>query len=292
MTFVIAGASGKSGRVAADILLAEGERVRVIVRDPAKGAAWKARGAEVAVADLRRSADVAVALRGAAGAYLLVPPSFTAPDFRAYQSAVARSLAAGITESGVPHVVFLSSVGAHQEGGTGPIAALHDAEASLRAIAGTAVTTIRAGYFLENLEAVLGAVRGAFVLPSFLPGSLSVPMVATTDIGRIAAELLIQRPSESSIIELGTPHTYDEIAAALGALLGHEVRVAESPADAAAAAFAAIGAPPDLCALYTEMFAAMRSGRVAMEGTHRRVGAFEPIVESLRRMLEAQCKPT
>ncbi len=41
-----------------------------------------------------------------------------------------------------------------------------------------------------------------------------------------------------------------------------------------------------------QMFGALRSGRVAMEGTHRRVGAFEPLEESLSRMLEARSNPS
>ena len=85
MTFAIAGVSGKTGQIVAETLLARGQGVCVVVRDEAKGAAWRARGAEVAVADLGDSAALASALRGAEGAYLLVPPSF-APGFRARAS--------------------------------------------------------------------------------------------------------------------------------------------------------------------------------------------------------------
>ncbi len=63
--YVIAGVSGNTGKVVADTLLAQGKKVRVVVRDAQKGEAWKKRGAEVAVAELdderRRSLT---ALRG------------------------------------------------------------------------------------------------------------------------------------------------------------------------------------------------------------------------------------
>ena len=47
--FVIAGVSGHVGGVAASELLSRGEKVKVIVRDGAKGHEWSKRGAEVAV---------------------------------------------------------------------------------------------------------------------------------------------------------------------------------------------------------------------------------------------------
>ena len=74
--FVIAGVSGHTGSVVATTLLAAGKPVRVIVRDAAKGAEWKAKGAEVAVAQLDDRASLAAALKGATGAYLLSPPDF------------------------------------------------------------------------------------------------------------------------------------------------------------------------------------------------------------------------
>ena len=50
--FAITAITGKVGGVVANTLLAAGCGVRAVVRDAAKGAPWKARGCEVAVADL------------------------------------------------------------------------------------------------------------------------------------------------------------------------------------------------------------------------------------------------
>ena len=44
--FAIAGVTGHTGRAAADALLSEGEKVRVVAREAAKGEPWRARGAE------------------------------------------------------------------------------------------------------------------------------------------------------------------------------------------------------------------------------------------------------
>ena len=50
--FVITGATGNTGSVAAEALLAAGKKVRVVVRDAAKAKALAERGAEVFIADL------------------------------------------------------------------------------------------------------------------------------------------------------------------------------------------------------------------------------------------------
>src|SRR5688572_28001037 len=105
----IAGVSGNTGSVVADTLLAQGHPVRVIVRDPAKGEPWRARGAEVAIADLDDPAALTRALRGTDGAYLLTPPRYGATDPIAENRAVVASLARAVRDAGVPHVVFLSS---------------------------------------------------------------------------------------------------------------------------------------------------------------------------------------
>ena len=75
--YVIVGATGHTGAVVAKTLLEQKLPVRVVVRDAPKGAEWKQRGAEVAVAALDDAKAVAEALRGAEGAYLMVPPNYT-----------------------------------------------------------------------------------------------------------------------------------------------------------------------------------------------------------------------
>ncbi len=90
--FVVAGVSGNTGSVVANTLLSQGHAVRVLVRDAAKGAAWKAKGAEVAVADLQGSEEgLASAFAGAEGAYVLLPP-LTRDDFIEVHTRAARSL--------------------------------------------------------------------------------------------------------------------------------------------------------------------------------------------------------
>jgi len=147
--FAVAGVTGHTGSAAARHLLEKGQRVRVLVRRKEQGDAWAAQGTEVAVASLDDSGALARALNGIEGAYLLLPPKYTASDVLAAQAGTADAIAKAVAASGVGRIVFLSSQGAERDSGTGPVRALHYAEAQL-ANSGVPVTVLRASYFLEN----------------------------------------------------------------------------------------------------------------------------------------------
>lgn len=284
MTYLVAGVTGNTGKIAAETLLAQGKSVRVVVRDAAKGEAWRARGAEVAIADLSDAAALTRALDGVSGAYLLVPPLFSA-DFVAHQARITAALATAIAQSRVPHVVFLSSVGAQHAEGTGPIAGLHRAEAALTALPGTAFTFIRAAYFMENLGSTAGALATG-ALPSFIPKDFAFPMVATADIGRLAATELLEGSSGTHIIELGTePQSMSDVAAVAATILGQSVTVQEAPVAIASQALAGMGFPAPLAALYQEMLTGIQTGHVTFEGGHRRVIARTSLETVLRGLL-------
>lgn len=271
MTYVIAGVSGNTGKIAAETLLAQGKSVRVLVRDAAKGAPWAEKGAEVAIADLGDAAALTAALKGAAAAYVLVPP-LVSDDFVAHQSRVTAALTAAIRDSAIPHVVLLSSVGAQHAAGTGPIAGLHRAERAFRELSPrTAFTFIRAAYFMENLGGSL-AQLGQGVLPSFLPADFRFDMVATKDIGRLAAAELLAGPKGLEIVELGGPaRSMKDAAVILSELTRRPVAVHEAPVTMAATVLGSFGFPAVLAGLYQEMLAGIASGHVAWEGDHRHV---------------------
>jgi uncharacterized protein YbjT (DUF2867 family) len=285
MTFAIVGVTGNTGKAAAEALLAKGKSIRIVVRDAAKGDAWRAKGAEPAVADLLDPAALGRALAGAEGAYLLIPPNMAAPDYRAYQDRTVDALAEAVKQSGVPHVVLLSSVGAQHAAGTGPIAALHRAEARLSGIAGTKLTALRAAYFMENLGGSL-SMLGQGVLPSFLPKDFAFDMIAAADIGRLAADLLLEGRAAPGVVELGGPaRSMSDAAAALTTIVGKPIAVHEAPLEAMAATLAGFGLPQETARLYQEMTGAMLSGHAAFEGGHRRVQGTTPLATVLRELV-------
>lgn len=274
MLFAVAGVTGNTGKVVAETLLAQGHTVRVIVRDAQKGEAFAARGAEVAVADLGDAAALSEALRGADGAWLLVPPNMGAPDFRAYQDATGEAIVAAVAAVKLPHVVLLSSVGAHLPAGTGPIAGLHPLELALSRLPDTGVSLLRAGYFMENLPGNFGMLDQG-LLVAFHSGDLAIPMVATRDIGATAAALLLEgppAPGEARVVELsGVDVRFHEVAGTLSGLLGRSITVHEVPTSAMSGALQSFGVPAGMADLYQEMTTGMVNGTLGFEGGHRRV---------------------
>ena len=65
--FVVLGATGNTGSVVADTLLSRKLPVRIVVRSADKGAAWKAKGAEIVVASLDDMSSLTNAFEGAKG---------------------------------------------------------------------------------------------------------------------------------------------------------------------------------------------------------------------------------
>jgi uncharacterized protein YbjT (DUF2867 family) len=264
--FAVAGVSGHTGRVVAETLLAQGKPVRVLVREAAKGEEWKKRGAEVALADLGDADALANALRGAAGAYLLLPPMMGSTDVRGDNARKVDAIAKAVDASGVKHVVFLSSIASQHDAGTGPILSTHDAEVALSKSRAD-VTFLRASYFMENLAGSLYALDSG-ELPTFLQLDKPFPMVASQDIGTTAAKLLVEGGHGKTVVELQGPRQYSQkdVAAALSKITGKTVTAKQVPEEAMVPALTAAGLNAHWAGLYKEMIHGMNTGHVAFEG--------------------------
>ncbi len=284
--FVITGASGNTGGVAADTLLKAGKPVRVVLRDPAKGDAWKKRGAEVALADFADAAALTRAFAGASGVYLMTPPLDHAQDVIEERKPMIAALVKAAKDAKVPHVVALSSIGAQHASGTGPIVSLHDLEMRLAAD-GLSRTALRPGYFAENWATLLPVVTAQGVLPALMAPERKMPMVATPDIGRAAAAALLDPPAALRVVALAGPQDLSpaDIAAALSRVLGKAVQVAPVPPAAREGALLQAGLMRKTAAVYAEMCNAIDSGHVDYEGTEEKKRGTETIEETLRRLL-------
>jgi uncharacterized protein YbjT (DUF2867 family) len=271
--YVVTGATGNTGKIVAERLLALGQQVRVVVRHAEKAAQLAAQGAEVAIADLNDERALEQALRGAHGLYYISPPDLRAKSFIAERKQLTERIAKLVVRAGVGHVVLLSSIAAHHPSGTGPIVSTHNAEQQLLA-AGVASTFVRAAYFVENWAAVLPAAKQDGVLPAFFPADLRIPMVATPDIGEVAAQALLDGPRGVRVIELSGPEdaSPNDVARAVGQLLGRSVSVAEAPLDAVVPTFTGFGMSTDFAQLFRELYAGIQSGRVRWEGGSAEAG--------------------
>jgi uncharacterized protein YbjT (DUF2867 family) len=288
--YVITGATGHTGSVAAETLLDAGKKVRVVVRDAAKAKALAARGAEVVTAALTDEAALTAAFKGAEGVFLLSPPEMGATDFLTERKALTATLARAVKTAAPPHVVFLSSIGSQQAEGTGLILTTHEGERALRAT-GLPVTFVRAAYFAENWASVLQPAQQDGVLPSFLAASRAIAMVATKDIARAVARALLDGPRGTRVIELSGPVDLspNDVAAVLGRVLGRTVKVAEAPIDAVVPTFTSFGISQNVSELFRDMYVGLANGKVAWEGNGAEaVRGTTSIEETLRALTGKQ----
>jgi uncharacterized protein YbjT (DUF2867 family) len=90
------------------------------------------------------------------------------------------------------------------------------------------VTFLRPGWFLENALWDVASARDEGVIRSFLmPADRPIAMVATEDIGRVAAELIQRDWTGKRVVELEGPARVspNDLAKAFANGLGHAVRV-------------------------------------------------------------------
>ncbi len=241
-TYAITGITGKVGGAVARTLLSSGQHVRAVVRDVGKARPWADRGCELAVADIEDAGALTGAFSDVAGVFVLPPPNFDPePGFweaKALVSAVRQALEA----ASPPKVVFLSSIGA-QAAESNLLTQRKLMEEALLLLP-LPVTFLRPAWFMDNLSWDVPAARDRGVMPSFLqPLEKAVPMVATADVGRVAAELLLQDWNGKRVVELEGPERVspNRIAAELSKALQRPVRAEAVPRESWAALFRAQG---------------------------------------------------
>jgi len=265
--FVIAGVSGHVGGMAASELLAAKQPVKVIVREAKKGTQWSDRGAEVAVGSLEDAAFLAGALKGAQGFFTLLPPNYASKNFYAEQRSTADAIAQAVKQSGVPHVVMLSSIGADLDAGNGPIKGLHYLENQLRAT-GTKLTALRAAYFQENIGNSLPPARDQGIFPNFTPArDYPMPMIATRDIGKTVAQVLRSPPGKSEIVDvMGPLYTTNQVAEKIGNALGKKLQIVDIPKAQHVSALVQAGLPQQIAEAFAEMYDGFATGKITPKG--------------------------
>lgn len=226
----IMGITGQIGGVVARALLASDQPVRAVVRDAAKGQAWSDRGCEIALATIDDAISLAAAFRGAESVFVLVPANFDPlPEFPEAQ-AIGKALHAALVQANPARVVYLSTIGA--QANQSNLLTQHTLIENALGGWPNPVTFLRPAWFMENSSWDLAPAREQGVIPSFLqPLDKPVPMVATADIGKVAAELLQGTWKGHRVVEVEGPErvTPNKIAATFARLLGRPVRMEAVP---------------------------------------------------------------
>ena len=267
--FLVTGITGKVGGATARHLLAQGKRVRAMVRDRAKAATWTDQGVELFDGDWNDAAAIERALKDVDGAYVMLPAVWApSPDFKEAKDVIANYVEA-LTKAPPPRVVALSSMGANRTSGLGMITALSLLEQGFRDLK-LPIAYVRAGGFFENFLFGLQVAQGGTLPVFYNPTSRKSAMVATNDIGVQVASLL-SGPAWSGhrVIELGSMVSADEVAGQLGEILNRDVKAFAVPRAGWAQAFEQFGVPKGHTGPAEEMYEAVNAGwmELGTEGT-------------------------
>jgi uncharacterized protein YbjT (DUF2867 family) len=263
---VVLGASGNTGHIVAQNLLARQQKVRVVGRNAAHLQAHAAKGAEVFIADVTDAAALTKAFQNEDSAYVMIPPNPTSNDPLAYSERVGDAIATALKNAGLKNVVALSSIGADKSQGTGPVIGLHKLEQKLNQLDAANVLSVRAGYFMENtLPQVPVISKMGFVGGPIRP-DLKFPMIATRDIGAFAADALLRldfRGKQTQELLGPRDITYNEVATIIGKAIGKpDLQYKQPPDEQMRSALVQAGMSEQFVKLLLEMTSAMNSGHM------------------------------
>ena len=264
--YVVLGASGNTGHVVAQNLLARGQKVRVVGRNAAHLQPLAAEGAEIFIGDATDASALTKAFYQADSAYVMIPPNHTSNDFRAFQDRVSDAIAAAVRNAGVKNVVSLSSFGADKPSGTGPVVGLHNLEQKLNQIDGANVLHLRAGYFMENTLPQAGAIRMLGTAAGPVSANLKLPMIATRDIGAAAADALVHlafRGKQTQELQGQRDLDYTEATTIIGKAIGKpDLGYLQAPDNQVRAAMVQMGMSENFAGLILELAAALNTGHM------------------------------
>ena len=150
---LITGATGNNGRELVRQLVAAGQRVRALVRNPAKAAELNGPNVELAVGDFDHPATLDAALRGVDKAFLLTP---VAEHFAEWQSAFIEAA----QRAELKHLVKFSGMGADSNAKV-ELLRLHGETDNLLRNSGVPFTILQPNSFHQNILSSADTIKTA-----------------------------------------------------------------------------------------------------------------------------------
>jgi (4-alkanoyl-5-oxo-2,5-dihydrofuran-3-yl)methyl phosphate reductase len=217
--YLITGATGTVGSLVVDALLAQNAKVRILARNREKAHARFGAQVEVFTGDSADAGSLTAGLEGANALFLVN----SGPDLAAHDEGAAKVA----KESGVAHLVKLSSYDALEGVGTGKWHAR--GEAAIRA-SGLSFTFVQPSGFMSNALFWAGSIRAEGVVRA-CTGEGRIPFIHPRDIADVAAKALSSPAFRRESLPITGPDalTYAEMAAKIGAAFGKTVRFQPVP---------------------------------------------------------------
>jgi uncharacterized protein YbjT (DUF2867 family) len=268
MKYVITGSLGHVSKPLAEKLVAAGHSVTVVSSHAEKTVAIAALGARAAIGSVEDVDFLTRTFKCTDAVYTMVPPNFGATNWKQYISGIGENHATAIRNSGVTHVINLSSIGAHMPDGCGPVSGLFFVEKALNNLDGVDVLHLRPGFFYTNFLSSIGMIKTTGVIGGNYGKGTKLVLAHPADIADTAAEAMQNLSFRGKSIRYiaSDEKTTDEIAAILGQAIGKpDLQWVDQSDEEALSGMLQNGISGEIARNYTEMGAAMRKGLMAAE---------------------------
>ncbi len=268
MKIIVTGSLGHISRPLVEKLKSAEHDVIVISSKTDRKTEIEALGANAAIGSVSDVAFLTETFKGADAVYTMVPPTFSASDWKKHIAGMGKIYAQAIEASGVKNVVNLSSMGAHMPDGCGPVSGLYFVEQALNALDGVNVKHLRPGFFYYNFLSNIGMIKHMGIIGGNYGENVKLVLANPADIADAAAAELMTLSFNGKSISyvVSDEKTTDEIAKILGEAIGKpELKWINFSDEDSVGGMLQNGVPIDVAKNYTEMGAAMRNGEMASE---------------------------
>jgi uncharacterized protein YbjT (DUF2867 family) len=262
MKIAITTPAGHIGSKVTESLIDFGADLVLLPHDASKVQRWASRGVRIYPGSQDDAAFLTEATRGVDALFWVTPPNLRTENVREFQRSCGRAAAQATRINRIRRVVNISSIGAQLGAGVGLVNGLYDVERYLDE-ASENVTHLRPGYFFENFLYQLDSIRsqGKFFLT--VTGVRRLPMIATRDIARVAADRLLDVTwSGRSVRGLHGPTglSMNEAADEISRGLGHPVLYIKVAEEALRPELLKMGMSEDVAEMFFEMYRAFELG--------------------------------
>lgn len=267
MKIIVTGSLGNISKPLTKELVQKGHTVTVVSSKPEKKEEIEALGAKAAIGTLEDVGFLSSVFTGADAVYCMLPGRANFSDLEfdliAYAGKIVNNYVQAIQQSGVKHVVYLSSIGAHTDKGNGMLVFHYNAETAMEKLpSDVSITFMRPVGFHYNLFAFINDIKTQGVIASNYGGEDLIPWVSPMDIAAaVSEELLTPGIGRNRRYVVSEEITCNAIAGILGAAIGKpDLKWITISNEQLESGMLAMGMNPRLASGLVEMNAAMHSG--------------------------------
>ena len=266
MKIIVTGSLGHISRPLTEELVEKGHKITVVSSNAEKQKDIEALGASAAIGSLEDARFLAETFIGADAIYCMVPPNnYFDPnlDLIAYYRRLGNNYAQAIEQSGVKHVINLSTIGGNLDEGNGILVGAHDVEEILNKLSSeVAITHIRPTSFFYNLYGYVDMIKKEGLIAANYGAEDMIPWVSPTDIAAAIAEEIETLSVDRKVRYVASDErTGNETASVLGAAIGKpDLKWMLITNEQMQSGLEAAGMNPRIAAGLVELYAGLHSG--------------------------------